>query len=274
MHESGRQVRRNEGAVIVVRGAAEGLKMTGSQLWRQDSPGVPDRARRDEELGRAVDLVDLDGDGFDELVAGAPYDLVRPDRACGSLTVLPGGPDGTTATGSKRWHRGTSGVAGRCVDSPYDYGFANSIASGDLDADGAAELLVGASHAMVSEGDGGMVERAGAASVLSSGPGGLVATRSQWWHQARRGVPDSPEVQDLFGEVTAIGDFDGDGFGDAAITARHESREPIRQAGQVHVLYGTPSLLTRHRTQVWHPDVPGVPGESEAYGGFGALAED
>lgn len=67
-------------------------------------------------------------------------------------------------------------------------------------------------------------------------------------------------------------DFDGDGYADLAVSAPGEDRGGIRDAGAVHVLYGSASGPTA-RDQVWHQNRKGVQGSAERDDLFGeALA--
>ena len=52
-------------------GSAGGLTSAGSQLWTQDSPGIPDTAEQFDGFGFSVTSGDFDGDGFDDLAIGA-----------------------------------------------------------------------------------------------------------------------------------------------------------------------------------------------------------
>src|SRR5688500_5802822 len=64
-------------------------------------------------------------------------------------------------------------------------------------------------------------------------------------------------------------DFDGDGFGDVAIAAPGEAIGARREAGAVHILYGTGSGLSAAGDQIWHQDIAGVPGKAETGDSFG-----
>ncbi len=68
----------------------------------------------------------------------------------------------------------------------------------------------------------------------------------------------------------AKGDFDGDTIGDLAIGVPLEDIGSVKDAGAVHVIYGTSSGLSGAGNQLWHQDVPNVNGVAEAYDNFGA----
>jgi hypothetical protein len=67
----------NAGAIEVIYGSPNGLRSTGSQVWNLASPGVPGVPSRDDRLGFAVATGDFNADGYDDLVAGAPYADIR-----------------------------------------------------------------------------------------------------------------------------------------------------------------------------------------------------
>jgi FG-GAP repeat protein len=57
-------------------------------------------------------------------------------------------------------------------------------------------------------------------------------------------VRGSVETDERFGDATAAGDFDGDGFDDLAIGDWGATIDTFKAAGQVHIVYCGPSGLT------------------------------
>lgn len=117
------------------------------------------------------------------------------------------------------------------------------IGRGDFDGDGHDDMLVG-----IPKEDVGTIRDAGAVSVFYGTGSGLRNEPTHQLHQntpqsgARAPVHDTAEAYDHFGEVLAIGDFDNDGYDDAAVAVPDEDRGN----GLVHIFYG--SLRGMHGT--------------------------
>ncbi|MFJ7965606.1 FG-GAP and VCBS repeat-containing protein [Streptomyces sp. NPDC096324] len=89
------------GSVLAMRGTAHGLTGDGAQLLTQDTSGVPGVAQGADAFGAATKIVDVDGDGRADLLAGGE---VAPDGtphgARGAVWVFPSTACGVTAKGS------------------------------------------------------------------------------------------------------------------------------------------------------------------------------
>jgi len=96
----------------------------------------------------------------------------------------------------------------------------------DFDGDGYGDLLTGASHA-----DGGAT-RAGRAHVAAGSPTGAGAPSQI--------LPPVAQTDSRFGLLlTALGDVNGDGFADAAVSAHSLDRGGQNDVGEVYVLHGS-----------------------------------
>jgi len=183
------------GAVNTLRGSAGGLTGTGSQLFTQDSPGVPGCAEQGDSFGAFVQAAgDFNGDRFTDLAVGVSEDLGGIAGA-GAVSILPGSAGGLTGIGSQMVTQDSPGVpdSAELLDQ-----FGSAVASGAFDDDSFVDLAVG----VVGE-DVGTFQDAGAVNVLPGSAGGLTGSGSQLFTQDSPGVPDSVEFDDFFGEALA-----------------------------------------------------------------------
>lgn len=86
---------------------------------------------------------DFNGDGYRDLVVGAPDATVSGKTGAGAVVVLYGSAAGPGSAKKQLFSQNTAGVEGTAET---DDGFGASVSSADLDADGYADLLVGAPY--------------------------------------------------------------------------------------------------------------------------------
>jgi hypothetical protein len=204
---------------------------------------------------------DFDADGFSDLAIGAPLDSVSGHNGAGAVNVLYGSPRGLRADRDQQFTQDTPGV-GAAAD--VDDGFGAALATGDFDADGHADLAVGAPREAVAG-----VRGAGVVHVLYGGRSGLTV-RDELFGQGFAGVPGQRDAGQRFGAALAAGDFDGDGRDDLAVGVPADDVGAATAAGAVNVLYGTPHGLRAGRQQIWTQDTPGVKGVAAAAATFGS----
>jgi hypothetical protein len=253
----------NAGAVNVLYGSAAGLTTDGNQYWTQNSPDVQEVAESNDWFGRPVTPGDFNGDGFDDVALGAHLESVGGVNTAGAANVLYGSAAGLTAAGNQLWTQDSPDVEDLAEVGDH---FARTAASGDINGDGFADLAVG-----VSEEDVGVIDSAGAVSILFGSAGGLVATDDEFWTQDSPQVKDVAEEDDLFGWYVKLGDFDGDGSADLASAAAFEDLGAEVDAGAVNLLYGSPDGLTTAGTQIWTQNNVGVKEVAEGGNLFGAI---
>ncbi|MFG2307390.1 FG-GAP and VCBS repeat-containing protein [Streptomyces sp. NPDC048566] len=115
-----------------------------AQTLNQDTPGVRGVAESGDRFGAALRAADVDGDGRDDLIAGAPGEAIGSRTGAGAATLLLGGPTGLVdahgACRSVAYHQDSRGVPGVAET---DDAFGSALATADFDRDGSIDLAVG-----------------------------------------------------------------------------------------------------------------------------------
>jgi len=180
----------------------------------------------------SVKPFDLNGDGYPELVVGAPYLQVGSVKDAGGVFVLPGTRSGISRR-EKVLTQSSAGVPGASEEGD---AFGHVVASGDFDGDGYADLAVGQPGEDVTGPD----DRAGAVTVVYGSRSGLDTHRS-----AQLTLPGSGAL----GTALVAADFTGDGYADLAVGSPGEDytedpQQDYSAVGVVHVLRGGAGGLT------------------------------
>ncbi len=242
------------GLVQVVYGSRRGLGRR-DQVFQGDTPGLPNSAEPDDELGATLAAGDLDGDGFDELVIGVPLENLRGAGNAGAVLVLRGAAPGLVVNGSVILHQDVEGVAGTV--EPGDR-FGRALAVGDIDGDGFDDIAVGVPGENIDQ-----RRWAGMVHVFHGSVFGATANGSRILHQDTPGVRGRPEPGDRFGAAVAVGDLDGDGFDDLAVGAPGEAVGATAGAGLVQVFDGSAAGVDTAADQVITQASRGIVGRPE-----------
>lgn len=248
------------GAVNVIYGSANGLTAGNNQFIHQDLPNVLGQSQVEDIFGIELAIGDFNGDSFDDLAVGIPGEQVGSMTKAGAVQIFFGSTLGLKLTNSQLLNQNTAGIPG--VAGANDY-FGQTLATGDFDADGFDDLVVGVPSDLVAS------VSAGTVTVIRGSATGLVAAGSQLWTQDSQAVFGVAEQGDQFGAALAVGDFDHDNHLDLAIGAWGDQVNGQLSAGAVNVLYGTSNGLTSARNQIWHQNSVATLDSSETDDWFG-----
>jgi FG-GAP repeat len=199
-------------------------------------------AERGQGVGNSVSSGDFNGDGWDDIALGAPD---SPDP--GSAYIIYGGADlpgrsidlltFSTTSPERETH-----ILGD-PDDGWDDAQGFLVASGDLNADGFDDLLMGAWR---TDGPYNDREDSGEVTVVFGGadlPGQIIELDSDPLYNIP-GVLQvfSAEAEDMMGYGVRAGDVDGDGIDDLIMGSLLGDAPSVEDTGEVIVLYGSPSL--------------------------------
>jgi hypothetical protein len=163
---------------------------------------------------------DLDGDGDDELIVGAPLND-QADGSAGKVHVYEGGPTIWTAPEELASFTGEF----------HDFQLGTGLAAGDLDGDGKDELAMGSVDAWR-----GLVTKGGRTYVVSGRESGWEL--NQPVAQAASSQLHGVSVKDYAGGSLAIGDLDGDGSSDLAVGSGYVNVDGLYDVGTVYLFFG------------------------------------
>ena len=202
----------DEGVAYLYRGSKQGTSLTPSWFYCGRQAGAL--------AGDAVcSAGDVNNDGYADVLVGVPYWNSPANTHVGKVVLFLGSASGLSTTPAMT------------ISSPTaanDEAFGISVApAGDVNGDGFADVLVGATHPVG-------LQLIGVAYVFLGNGGGVDATPV--WTALGFPVGDPRMGASLSG----AGDVNGDGFADIIIGSPGDSRT-LANAGAAYVLTGKPS---------------------------------
>jgi phosphodiesterase/alkaline phosphatase D-like protein len=209
-----------------------------------------------DEFGRALAAGDFNGDGFEDLAAGAPGRAIGGHSDAGAVLLFPGSASGLLA-GSVL----TEAAFGQQAQEGDRFGAA--LVTGDFNGDGRTDLAVGIPGKKI-----GNADNAGVAGVLYGSAAGLVPGP----RLTQEAGLQTSEADDGFGSALGVGDLDDDGRDDLLVGAPGEDPGTAVDAGMVCAFLGLPGAFMRRACLF--EDGAGVPLETLARFGSAVAAGD
>lgn len=186
-------MRKNRSAALA---AASFLLLSGAAIATAPSAyaGTPGGTHADDRNS------DFNGDGYEDVLVGAPGATVSGKKGAGLVTVQYGSSRGIGTTHVARFSQSTSGVAGAAETGD---AFGKAVATGDLDGDGYDDAIVG-----IPGEDIGTTADAGGVAVFWGSKAGLTGAAGDWL-QAQE-----PTAGEKFGTGVTAAHFTNDTPGD------------------------------------------------------------
>lgn len=249
---------QSAGRVWILPGqAGSGPVTTGQIVIDRTDEEVPRAPLPRERLGAALAMGDFNGDGVTDLAIGGPGGGTETVAQAGTV-LLAFGSTRDPQTGDGRYlgvvevHRDLPEIAG---DAERGGLFGAALAVADFDGDAYDDLAIGSPGTTVNgaRGAGDLVILFGGAELVTEGaedpmdpmkrlPATLTLGRALTMDQGTGAIPGEPSSRAAWASGLAVGDLDGDGRPDLAVSSK-ESVDRLTGAGSVTLLYGGPGGL-------------------------------
>jgi hypothetical protein len=182
-------------------------------------------------IGFTVAAGDINGDGVDDLLMQASGKVVAYYGSPGAFVPNPAGPD--------------------AVFSSADSGFGKAIAVlGDLNGDGFREVAIGADQATIND-----VPDSGRLFILKGGAGARTINADVFSPDLLAKIDGEPNSGRFGSAILPVGDMDGDGAPDLAVSAVHADGNPWPVTGKIFLFSG--ATLTSGATVAGAGPIPG-----------------
>ncbi|MEM7333777.1 MAG: hypothetical protein AAF490_16945 [Chloroflexota bacterium] len=260
----------NAGVVNIFYGSSEGVIQSGNNASTQEiyanSDGVDNLIEENDQFGFSLAAADFDGNGFDDLAIGVPYESHGTGGSliqnAGAVNIVFSSVDGSgldPSTGAPILHQGLTGV--QSDPSAFEF-FGWDLVAADFNNDGFVDLGVGVPFDQI------LGVQIGSTHIFYSDVSGPATVGDEQIFD-----PDNPEVNDGFGFAVTAVDANGDSYIDLVVGSNNDDpiNIPNDNTGSVFIFYSDSSGVSLVSNENFYQGYNGVAGASETNDRFGAV---